>query len=93
MNVILGQSHQIIQMRQSGFNADQKSIQLIIRRVTTFLTSDFAVTNVIFNGSSPSPKQHLRFPKFMTDSTVRHVSQGMDDILYITEVFLSTKPH
>ena len=80
-------------MRQSGFNADQKSTQLIIRRVTPFLTSDLTVTNVIFYGLSPSPTQHLRFTKFMTDSTGCHVTQGMDDIFYLTEVLLSTKPH
>ena len=50
MHVILGLSHQLIQLRQSGFNADQKSKQLIIRRVTPFLTSDLTVTYVIFHG-------------------------------------------
>jgi len=39
MNVILGLSHQFIHMRQSGFNADQKSTRLIIRRVKPFLAS------------------------------------------------------
>ena len=33
-----------------------------------------------FYGLSPSPTQHRRFTKFMTDSTVCLVTQGMDDI-------------
>ena len=34
---------------------------------------------LFFSGLSPSPTQHLRFTTFMTDSTVCHVTQGMDD--------------
>jgi len=35
---------------------------------------------LFFYGLSPSPTQHLRFTKIMTDKTVCHVTQGMDDI-------------
>ena len=48
---------------------------------------------LFFYGLSPSPKQHLCFTKFMTDSTVCHVTQGMDDIFYLTEVFFVHKSH
>ena len=44
---------------------------------------------LFFSGLSPSPTKHLRFTKFMTDSTVCLVTPGMDDIFLPHRGFFS----
>ncbi len=65
MKVILGLSHQFIQMGQSGFNMEQSQNDWTFRELYLFQQSDLTVIHDIFNGLSPSPTQNLHFTYIM----------------------------